>query len=71
MDSELKGWPVCPYCGKEWNPNDLDAGNEYGYITGVQTCHVGDHGCGKKFNVETHTLYETNKLEKENTNGSH
>jgi hypothetical protein len=51
--------PVCPYCGKEWRVDDLYSANEEGYLTGAYTCHEYHGGCGKEFNVETYTLYET------------
>jgi hypothetical protein len=53
--------PICPYCGKEWEVDDLYSANEEGYLTGTYTCHEYHNGCGKEFNVETHTLYEVTK----------
>lgn len=55
--------PICPYCAKEWRVDDLYCANEEGYLSGEYTCHEYYGGCGKKFNVETYTFYETRSRE--------
>ena len=62
MNNDLTDYPVCPYCKKEWKPDDLDACCEEGYIVGTHECKEWYGGCGKEFNVETYTVYYTSKI---------
>ena len=61
MDTTDTRYPICPHCGKEWKPDDLDPCNEEGYIIGTHTCNDGHGGCGKRFIVDTYTVYTTRK----------
>jgi hypothetical protein len=59
LDTQCTDYPVCPYCGKEWKPDDLYPANEYGYIVGEHDCKECYGGCGRSFIVDTYTLYST------------